>query len=448
MPTPLPVLTPPPAARAAGGRVRRVLLRLYRLAVLCTIVYLIHRHHVRLRIDTDAPVRPEELRPFFPDVVKLDPDPSERAGHHVLGPGGKPLGYALRTSPVADAIKGYAGPTDTLVVLDADMKVVGVAVRSSWDTKEHVRDVVANEYFMATWNGKTWQDVAGLDPRAAGIEGVSGASLTSLAIANAIQHRFKHSLDAASTKLPPPRLAPHDYGLLATLTVALAFTFSHRLRSHTHARRAFQIALIGYLGLWNGQILAQSLAAGWASTGVAWRTAPALALLMAAALLIPWSSRRQIYCSHLCPHGAAQEFVGRLRKRKLHLPKGLEAGLRWLPPLLIAFVLTVVFWNLPFDLAAIEPFDAYSVWRAGLTTLQLAGIATIAIALAGLVAAAFVPMAYCKYGCPTGLVLSFVRSHGRADAFSRRDLAAAAMLLFAVGLYLGYDPVQQWILRR
>ena len=35
-------------------------------------------------------------------------------------------------------------------------------------------------------------------------------------------------------------------------------------------------------------------------------------------------------------------------------------------------------------------------------------------------------MAYCKYGCPTGLVLSFVRSHGKADGFGRREVGRGA----------------------
>ena len=42
----------------------------------------------------------------------------------------------------------------------------------------------------------------------------------------------------------------------------------------------------------NGQIIAQSLLGGWAANGVPWRIAPGLALLLAAALVVPWTSRR------------------------------------------------------------------------------------------------------------------------------------------------------------
>jgi hypothetical protein len=436
---PLTVLPPAPPATA---RWRSLALRLYRLGIVCAIVFIIHRHHTRLSIDGGAEITLDEIRPFFPAAAKLDPDTSERRGLFVLDKSSNPVGYVLRTSPVSDSIKGYAGPTDTLLALDyPGMKVLGIKIRSSWDTKVHVKDVGNDEYFMGLWNGKTWDEVAGLDPRAAHIEGVSGASLTSLAIANAIQHRFKVSKDAAAIKPPPVHLRPHDWGLLAVIAAALAFTFVPHLRSHTWARRAFQIVLIGYVGFWNGQLLAQSLMSGWSAGGVAWRTAPALALLLAAALIVPWTSRRAIYCSQICPHGAAQEWVGRLSRRKLRLPHGLERGLRWLPPLLIAFVLTITMWKLPIDLADVEPFDAYLIRTASVS------IITIGIAVAGLVAAVFVPMAYCKYGCPTGLILNFLRSHGRADTFGRRDYAAGLLVLLTVGLYACYGVAQHWMHR-
>ena len=99
-----------------------------------------------------------------------------------------------------------------------------------------------------------------------------------------------------------------------------------------------------------------------------------------------------------------------------------------IPWLLVAFVILVAMLHLNVNLAGIEPFDAY--------VFRTAGIATIVIAIVGLVAARFVPMAYCKYGCPTGAVLDFLWAHGRPDKFTRRDVAALALLLLAVALRL------------
>jgi hypothetical protein len=425
--------------RRRQSRLKPWLLRLYRLGIVLAIVFIIHRQHARLLADGDAPIRLDEVKPFFPAAARLEIDDSPRKGLFVLDGHGKQLGCVVRTSPISDKITGYAGPTDTLIAMDTDFRVIGVRIRSSWDTKVHVRDIASDAYFMKTWDSKAWDEVAGLEPRAAGIEGVSGASLTSMAIAEGIHHRFQQFKELAAAKPPPLRLRAHDWALLAVMAFAIAFTFTGHWRGHKWLRRAFQVVLIGYVGFWNGQMLAQSLLGGWAASGIAWRTAPALALLVAAALVVPWSSRRALYCSQICPHGAAQELLGRLARRKLHVPRSLEDSLRWLPALLILFALTVTIWNLPFDLADIEPFDAYLV--------RTAGIATITIGMVGLIASAFVPMAYCKYGCPTGAVLAFVRSHGKADRLGRRDAFAALLLGTAIALYATYDALHHWVIR-
>jgi hypothetical protein len=425
-----------------------VLLQAYRLAVILAIVWLIRRHQLRLQVLGDDPIRVEETRSFFPAAQRLEPDTSERMGMWVLDKEGRAIGYALKTSPVSDKIVGYCGPTDTLVALTPDKTnpvVVGIKVRHSLDTKQHVADVVADEYFMGTWNGKSWDAVAGMDPKAAGIEGVSGASLTSMSIANGIRCRFESSVKAQKSATEEahqwPQFRSADFAIAAIILVAILFSFTG-LRSSLWLRRIFQVVLIGYLGFINGQILAQSLLAGWAASAIPWRTSPGLFLLLAAALLVPFSTRRQLYCSHICPHGAAQEWLGRLshrfRRRAWSLPHSLDRGLRWLPALLVALVIFVTMQNIPFNLAGIEPFDAYLI--------RTAGAATIAVAIAGLVAAAFVPMAYCKFGCPTGAVLSFVRSHGKADSFGRRDLAAGGLVLLTFLLTVYHQPLHHWLI--
>jgi hypothetical protein len=55
-------------------------------------------------------------------------------------------------------------------------------------------------------------------------------------------------------------------------------------------------------------------------------------------------------------------------------------------------------------------------------------------------------MAYCHYGCPTGALLNFVRAHGKADRFSRRDLAALLLLGLAVVLAWKYHAIRIWML--
>jgi hypothetical protein len=418
--------------------VKRAGLQIYRLAVLVAIAWIVRAHQVRLRIEGHAPITVQEVRTMFPKAADLRPDAGERAGMFVHDDAGIQLGYVLRTSPITDSIIGYRGWTDTLVAFDPALHVVGVSIRSSQDTREHVGDVRDDRYFMKTWNGKSWDEVARRSPEEMGIEGVSGASMTSLAMAEGIMRRVRAADAALATHPPPLRWSWTDTGLAAIVVMAvwLAFTGTY---GRKWLRIGFQLLVIGYVGFFAGVPLAQSLFAGWAQNGVAWRSAPGLVLLMAAALAVPWTTRKALYCQQLCPHGAAQELLGRIapKRWRVALPKEFAAGLRWLPGLLLGMVVIVTIVGLPIDIAHLEPFDAYS--------LRAAGIATVTIAVVGLIASLFVPMAYCHYGCPTGALLEFVRSHGSSDRFGRRDIAALVLVGLAWVLSWNYQGIHAWM---
>ena len=71
------------------------------------------------------------------------------------------------------------------------------------------------------------------------------------------------------------------------------------------------------------------------------------------------------------------------------------------PFLLLAFVAAAIVDGLALDIVDIEPFDAW--------TIGFAGMASAVIAVIGIGASIFSPMAYCRYGCPTGSLLQFLR---------------------------------------
>lgn len=404
--------------------------------MLVAIVALVRIHHARLRVEGDRPVAVAEVQRWFTNATQLKLDVSARGGLHVLETNGAVVGYVIRTLPEADRIIGYCGISDTLVALDREDRVIGFRIRGSEDTRQHVADVNDDRFFRKTWNGMTWEQVAGMNLKKAGVEGVSGATLTSMAVAEGIVRRFR----AAQGELRPPplRFGARDVGLTAVLAAGLWLTFTKREGRHRW-RKWFQWIVLGYVGFVNGDLLAQSLFAGWAKSGIGWRMAPGLALLAAAALVVPWLAKRPVYCHQICPHGAAQEIIGRMvpPRWRLRVPASLDRGLRRLPGLLLAFVLVVVMLPLDFELAGLEPFDAY--------IFRTAGAATIAIAIVGLVASAFVPKAYCKYGCPTGTLLEFGRGHGAADTFSKRDFGALFFLILATVMFWQHAAIHQFI---
>lgn len=416
---------------------KQIVLQLYRLAIVAAIVWLIRDLAVRQRTHGDSPLHVDEVKSLLPTAASLRPDSSERDGLFVLDREGRELGYVVRTQPQCRDIIGYCGVTDALVVLDPDWKILGLKVHASEDTKEHVHDVVIDRKFLKKWNGMSWDAAADLDLKEAGIEGVSGATMTSMAIAQSVKARLQLSRGEVAAR-PALRFGWRDWGMFVVLVSAAAMAFGKAEWRHRW-RRPYQMALIVYVGLISGDLLAQGLFAGWARAGIPWSTAPGLVLLAVAALLVPWVTRKPIYCHHVCPHGAAQELIGKIRPARwqVTLPAGVVRGLEFLPTALLGFVVVIALLAVPFELAGIEPFDAYLV--------RSAGWATLGVAVVGLAASAFVPQAYCRFGCPTGALLNFVRARGPTDSFSRRDAAALGLVALAVAINWNYVPIIVWV---
>lgn len=341
------------------------------------------------------------------------------------------IGSILRTSPYADNVIGYQGPTETLIGFNLDGRIVGIALGHSYDNEDYFPDVAADEYFLSLFNGLTLDELAELDLIEAEVEGVSGATMTSMGVSEGMllaAQRYRESLDIpAPTPKPLLSWTLRDRGTAAVVVAGLAIALTS-LRGKKILRVGFQFALIGYLGFVNGDMISQAMIVGWVQNGVPWRTAGGLVLLTIAAFFVPLTTRRNIYCTHLCPHGAVQDLMKHRLPWQLHPPRWLERK-RWLiPSLLLLWCVIVPMAALSFSLVDIEPFDAWVFRIAGWATLTIAGV--------GLIASLFVPMAYCRYGCPTGALLNFLRFNEKSDRWSSRDWFAVALLAMAIGLWI------------
>jgi NosR/NirI family nitrous oxide reductase transcriptional regulator len=376
------------------------------------------------------PVNLDEVRVLLPAAASLHPEDRRPGWQEVRDAQGHRIGYVLRTSPQAETVRGHAGPTEALALVDPDGRVVrAVRLRRSYDTPDYVERVRDDDDFLTRQlAGRTVDTWPGLDFRAAGIEGVSGATETSYAVAEGLRRRLAADLRPPERTAEAVRWKPRDWALLGIVAGALGMTFAPP-RGRPWVRRIWQAVVVGGFGLGCGDLLSLALLAGWAGNGIAWQTAPALVLLAALALLVPWSSGRQLYCHHLCPHGAVQEWLLRFRCRRVTVPPRVGRPLEWFPPLLlaVAFLAPLAGWRL--DLTCLEPFDAWTLTGAA----AVSGV----IAVLGLGASIRIPMAYCRYGCPTGALLRYIRGTGTADHLGRRDGLAVLLLLAGAALVFG-----------
>lgn len=390
------------------------------------------------------------VQKLFLAAVDVVEEPDAPGLWRVFGEQHDLLGLLLRTTPAADHLVGYQGPTETLIglsppaegtILPSDdgnedsplppgWTVSGLSIGRSFDNEPYVTYVREDRYFLKLFNGRTIDDLAAMNLQEAQVEGVSGATMTSMAVAETLIETAKRSLAdqqriAAEKERNRWKLTPRDIGTAGVTLLGVLLGLSP-WRGKRWVRLPFLIVLVVYLGFVNGDMVSQALLVGWTQNGVPWQSMFGPCVLTAAALTIPLTTRHNVYCSHLCPHGAAQQLLMR------RLPWQWRVGPRWhvilsaIPALLLLWVVIVAVGGLPFSLVDIEPFDAY--------VPAIAGWATLTLAVVGLVASLFVPMAYCKYGCPTGAILSYLKRSRLSGRVTRRDFVA--MVLALTGLVL------------
>lgn len=392
-------------------------------------------NYVSLRFPTSLSLK-EVQAAGFPDATGFEPNVPRLGWNLVRGPNRAHLGFVVRSSPSADEVIGYAGPSETLIAVEADgQRLRRVMLRTTYDTADYVSRIKDQEpdpqgrtFFkdLTKWSAREWAE---FDFRKGELDTVAGATLTSYAIAKGLQTRFADDAHGSRREQQDARQRLQAAALWCFLLGALLMTFTP-LHGRPAVRTAWQVLLVGGLGLWLGQLLSLSLFAGWARHGIPWTLAPALLVLGAIALLVPWGTRRQLYCHHACPHGAAQELLGGFRRLHLAVPARWHAWLGKLPAIALAGAfLAALAWP-RWNLGQVEPFDAWVLGVGVTIPLVLAGV--------GLLAAVFVPQAYCKYGCPTGALFKFVRTASQAETWGRRDTWAAVVL--ALGAVIALVP--------
>ncbi|HOX05046.1 MAG TPA: 4Fe-4S binding protein [Planctomycetota bacterium] len=373
------------------------LIRSLRLALAATVVWALIGAPGRKA--ERAAVTLERARQVFPEAARLSP-PARAAGWtEVLDSGGRLLGRLASTAAQEEAIQGYGGPVPALVAAGPDDRIVGLRLLPNRETPGNI-EAIEDAGFLERWNGLPWREAADRE-----VDAVSGSTVTCRAISAGVRRRLGLAAGrpppAAASSAPVVTFSWREAVSLLLLAAALVAMLWPRLARRRGVRPAMQLAVLGWLGFATAGMLSVALLAGWAEGGAApWRTAPALVAICALALAFPAVTGRQFYCTHLCPHGAAQELAGRAGLRRRELPERAGRLLRLAPGLLLTAMVALVVLGTAPPLESFEPFSAYLLGAAGLLPALLAA--------AGLAASVFLARAWCSHGCATGALLRFL----------------------------------------
>ncbi|MBK1828302.1 4Fe-4S binding protein [Haloferula rosea] len=358
-----------------------------------------------------APLTLEQVRLIFPAASGFRP--IAPGVFEVEGEIPKPV--LLRSSAMGVAARGFQGPSDLIVGL-RDGTITGVRLLGSRDNEPYTLDVSDEIEFNSPYPGRSHPQPADAPPLV-----VSGASYTARSIDQTVSEMLRRYHQRSDTPSTDWRGAVGILWLLVGLIIGLT-----KLRSNRKLRLSFAIVSMCLGGLWLGWMVAQDQWLTWAKRGSVSGASLAMLTLTGVALLVPPLFGKNIYCSHLCPHGAAQTLLGKLGKRRFSLPKRVHHIMKTVPWLALILLWLLALLGSGFSASHAEPFE---IWSVGFHALL-----PVAIFAVGLIGAAFLPQAYCHYGCPTGALLKFL-THS-PSRWSRRDTIALLLVTAAWGFLL------------
>ncbi len=303
----------------------------------------------------------------------------------------------ITTSMNGPGVSGYGGPVPVTVTI-RDGVVAGV------------RPVLPNDetpfFFSSLEETGLWKKWNGLPVEVAvtaRVDAVTGATYSSNA---AIANVRAALATAAAFDVRSSAGAPKARTVVAFLVILAAAVVP--LVTRSRKVRTVLLALdIVVLGLWNGLFLSHARMIGWAGAGLhgTWADVGAALLLVAVAFLYPLFGRPQQYCLQVCPFGAAQELAGRIPARKWRLSPRLVRALTELRRLLWGALMLSLWTGLWAGWLDWELFAAFA-WHA-------APLLLLALAVAVLILAIFVPRPYCRFACPTGTLFKLAEATER-----------------------------------
>jgi hypothetical protein len=299
---------------------------------------------------------------------------------------------------------GYGGPLTVAVVFDQECRIQKLALL---DHKESI------PFFAKVQRSGLPESFIGLSCLSLfmpedGVDSVSGATLSSRAVAEAVRGS-SHRVARESFALSPPELGSpavsvglKEIALVFLFLVSLCI-FGLRFKFKKTVRWMTLILSILVLGFGFGTLLtlgniSAMLLGYWPN----WRTHLYWYLLLAI-VFVPLILRgREFYCRSICPFGAVQECLGVVGGAKERVPRRIREFLRWLPRVLAWLLIFVALLSQNPGIQTHEVFGA---------AFQLTGTTGQFILMALVLMAALVlTRPWCAYLCPIKGVTDFIKS--------------------------------------
>lgn len=320
-------------------------------------------------------------------------------------------GYvAFNTYDIKPAIRGYAGPIKTLIVLSPEGRISGIRILEHKETPNYVHRMDTPE-FLAQFLGKGVGDRFEPDED---IDAISRATVSVSALARSVR---ESSREVASEVMgmevagngPGARLGLKwtAYAILFALALVL-YRATRRRAEYQRLRDAILLASVLVAGIWlaspfsilnvfNLLLLRPSFDPLW--------------IVVAGSTLFSIAVAGRLYCGWLCPFGALSELIGRLPIKKWTPSQKADDKWRNIKYYILALAVASVFISRKPEFGNFETYVTLFAFHGSLPAWAL----TIASLLLSLKVTRF----WCRYLCPVAALTGILSR--RAEGYPSRS---------------------------
>ena len=302
--------------------------------------------------------------------------------------------------------QGYGGPLQVAVIADTSGAIVGTELIKSYETVSFLAKLTNRKYYDQ-YSEKVVNDKFELTDD---IAAVSGATITSLAIANAARDA-SYKIAKEKLLIEVPKIEKKWVFTYKEAIVALIFIlgiFSVFFKKENRFIRKKQIRyvslLLGFIFIgfvYNASLSLTHFGRVFMGYFPDIHTHFVWWLLMGGTFLILIIWGKNVYCSSICPFHATQKLLNMISGIKLKLPKKLSKIAVKTPSFLLWLSLIIIFISANPTISSYEPF-------AMLFGLEGVGIQWY-ILPAALIGSLFFSNFFCRFFCPVGATFKWVQ---------------------------------------
>jgi len=307
---------------------------------------------------------------------------------------GEQIGRVLNTSPFGDRYIAYGGKLPFIIGINNSDKIEGISLLRNFETPGYIRRLDRRKFFDS-WNGIPFQEVLTME-----VEAISGATLTTDAVIKSFKKRIAVYTEEEYNggKFDWNKFFKYILSFLTILFAVLSFLYTKQLKKF---RVLLLLMCIAVFGFWQGNFISLQSTFNYLANGVKIPAQTISLSILLIALVFPLFFSKSFYCHFVCPYGAAQELCGKVKKKKLKLPKIIKPIMKYSREIFFSIIIILLLFQVSIDLTELEPFAAFKY--------NLASTWTIILGIGFLIISVFIPKAWCNYFCPTGLILEFFR---------------------------------------